>query len=296
MKEERKYYCLPKKIILKNQYLIKMVLSVSSLSVVYVAQDLTHNQRCIIKEFYPNKLVLRDLDQQTVLFRLPSLKQQFETARDAFFNEALILKKLNHNNIVKYIDHFIANNTGYIVTQYNKGVTLEQFIQHEQNISIRFFLKNIFIPIIDAVAELHRKGIIHRDLKPNNIIINNKNEPVIIDFGSAVRFKDATKKNIFVTPGFSPLEFYSETSKQGRFSDIYSLAATLYYYYCGQPPVEVSQRVIEDPLEDILKYNEFISPILARTVMKNLSVDSKKRLSSLSFFKMVIYWETLFAK
>lgn len=294
MKEEIKYYCLPRRVVLQNQYLVKMVLSISSLSIVYVAQDLKRNERCIIKEFYPKKLVLRDLDQQTVLVRQPSLKEQFEHARDIFFNEALLLKEINHDNITKYRDHFIANNTGYIVTQFYKGVTLERYIQDEQEISIRFFLRKIFIPIVDAVAALHRKGIIHRDLKPNNIIINNKNEPVIIDFGSAVKYKEATKKNIFVTPGFSPLEFYSETSKQGRFSDIYSLAATLYYYYCGKAPVEVSQRVIEDPLEDIRKYNEFISPILARAIMKNLSVDPQKRFSSLKLFKMILYWETLF--
>lgn len=291
MKTDLKYRCLPKKTILQNRYLIKKAISTSALSIIYLAEDLSCNQLCIVKEFFPAKLVLRDLDQQTVLHRFSSYKTKFAESRTAFFNEALILKELEHKNIMKYLDHFTANNTGYLVTKYYKGITLEQFIVSEKNISIRFFLQQIFIPVLNAVALLHRKGIIHRDLKPSNIIINSKNEPVIIDFGSAIKFKEVTRKNIFITPGFSPLEFYSETAKQGCFSDLYSLAATLYYYYCGKAPVEASQRVIEDPIENIRNYQEFISPCLAKAIMRNLSTDPKKRFTSVTWFKMIVYWE-----
>jgi serine/threonine protein kinase len=296
MDHKIKYTCLPNNTILNTDYRIKKTLAVSNLSLVYLAFDQKRRQTCVIKEFFPTQLVLRDIDRLTVLTKQPSLKDKFSQATAEFFNEALILKTVRHRNITKYLDHFTANNTGYLASEYYKGPTLEQYIKAEKNISLRNFLRNYFIPILDAVAALHQIGVIHRDLKPNNIIITKKNQPMLIDFGSAVRINDPGKKKIFVTPGFSPLEFYAENSRQGSFSDLYSLAATLYYYLCGQAPPEVTQRLFEDKLEDIKKYNEIISSQLAKTIMRNLAVDSQKRFKSVKRLKRIIYWETFFRR
>lgn len=296
MNENAKHSCLPNQYLLRDRYRIRHTLSVSDLSIVYIATDMTDNCLCTVKEFFPGKQTLRDLDHQSVVFRYPSLKEKYQRSLETFFNEALIIKELHHPNITRYRDHFPQNNTGYIVTEFCKGKTLEHFILKEQNISIRYFLKTIFMPLLDAVDSLHRKGILHRDLKPSNIILNKKNEPVIIDFGSAVKYRETSHKTIFITPGFSPLEFYATTTKQGRYSDLYSLSATLYYYLCGKPPVEVSQRVIEDPIENVTKYNDLISPFLARAIMKNLSIEPRKRFNSVKRFKRVIYRETFWVK
>jgi serine/threonine protein kinase len=252
--------------------------------------------QCIIKEFFPYQLVLRDLDHKNVVCKRPSVKECYEKSWDNFFKEAEILKGFNHHNIVKYMDHFSENNTEYIVTAYCSGKTLDKYIEQEQDISISGFLKNIMIPLIDVMQELHERGIIHRDIKPNNIIINEKGQPVIIDFGSAIHYQRSENKQIFVTPGFSPLEFYAENSKQGRYSDIYSLAATLYYYLCGKAPKAASERVIEDKIEDIRHYNSIISGPFSHMIMKNLTLDYRKRYSSLYVLRCCIYLEYLILK
>jgi serine/threonine protein kinase len=295
MKIKFKDSCLKRNITLNSRYKIKKTLAVSDLSIVYLAEDSSRKQKCVIKEFFPKQLVLRDLDQKTVIGRQPSLKAKLQQERALFFNEALILKTIKHHNIIRYLDHFTAHDTGYIVTKFYKGPTLEQYINSEKKVAMRDCLHNIFIPILNAVAELHKSGVIHRDLKPNNIIITKQNGPVLIDFGSAIRFQEPGKKKILITPGFSPLEFYSENSRQGCFSDIYSLAATLYYYFCGKVPIEVTQRVFEDNLENIRNYNEVISPWLAKVIMKSLAVDYQKRFKSLKLLKLLLYWESLTA-
>jgi serine/threonine protein kinase len=295
MNQLSRHNCLQREIILNSRYRIKKVLAKSDLSIVYLAHDCSDNQKCVIKEFFPQRFVLRDIDYQTLIIKKPSLKQQLQQAQELFFNEALILKTLQHRNINKYLDHFAANHTGYIVTAFYKGPTLHQYIKSEKQISKRSFLLNIFIPILNVVAGLHKIGVIHRDLKPNNIIITKRNVPVLIDFGSAIYFRKPGKKRIFVTPGFSPLEFYAENSRQGPFSDIYSLAAILYYYICGKIPVEVTQRVFEDSLEDLGKYHEVISPWLAKVIMRCLAVDSQKRYKSLQCLKLLLYLEAWLA-
>ncbi len=287
---------LPKKTILKKEYEIKQKLAVGNFSIVYMGNDLKNGSPCIVKEFFPNQIVLRDLDNMNVVCRRPGLKLRYHKARDVFFGEAEILKGFYHRNIVRYIDHFMENNTGYIVTAYCKGKTLDRYIENEADVSIGAFLRNIMVPLIDVGLELHKQAIIHRDIKPNNIMIDEEGQPVIIDFGSAIHYQNCKSKQIFVTPGFSPLEFYAGNTKQGRYSDIYSFAATLYYYLSGKAPEAASERVIEDGIEDIRKYNSIISRTFSHIVMKNLSLDYRKRNSSLYFLRCGVYLEYLLIK
>ena len=272
MAKDNEYIWLPKGVVLKDTYRIKRKIARSNLSIVYLGVCQKTGEKCIIKEHYPAKLVLRDLNRVGVVWRRPWLKGTYLQAQAHFFKEADILKDISSEYIVKYIDHFVQNKTGYIVLEYCPGVTLEQFIAKEKNVSITGFLKDIYLPLMKALEQIHKKGIIHRDLKPSNIVIKKNGKPVIIDFGSAVDYRGTEHKQIFVTPGFSPLEFYSKTAKQGRYSDVYSLAATLYYYLSGKTPLDVSQRIIDDQIEDIRSLNKIISARFAKVIMANLAL------------------------
>ncbi len=288
--------CLEEGMVLKDIYEIEAIISKGELGIIYLGYDLKKKEKCVIKEYYPNKLALRDIDKKMVLCKSSKLKEKYYNLRDIFLNEGVLLKKFNHKNIATYITHFIENNTGYIVIKYYEGQSLEQYIKENKKECTGDFLKRIFIPLINTIDVIHKKNIIHRDIKPSNILINKDGEPVIIDFGSAIEYKVCENKKIFVTSGFSPIEFYSEKSKQGIYSDIYSLSATLYYYLCKKVPLEVSQRVIEDDLEDIKKYNKEISLFFSRVVMKNLSLPYKKRFFSAKLFKICLYIEYFILK
>lgn len=283
--------CLQKGVMLKGRYEIQSAISVSDLSIVYKGYDYIGGVGCIIKEYYPKGKVLRDMDGKTVVFKMPSFRHKYDEGLSIFLNEGTLLGKLKHKNIAKCIDHFSENDTGYIIIEYYEGKTLDQYVKEERDFLISEQFKKICIPFVKAVDYIHRKGIIHRDIKPKNIVINKSLGPVIIDFGSACINKKGVKKRIFYTPGYSPLEFYSDKSKQGKYSDMYSVAATLYFYLCGKPPEKVTNRVIEDNIEDIGKYNKDISRLFSKTIMRNLSVDYKKRFSSLRLFILIMYIE-----
>ena len=115
--------------------------------------------------------------------------------------------------------------------------------------------------------------------------------PILIDFGSAILREGENKKDIFLTPGFSPLELYSEKSNQDRHSDIYSLSAILYYYLSGETPIEASKRIHEDNLISLKEMKSGVSKNLDRIIMKNLSLNIKKRSKYIKGFKLKLWRE-----
>lgn len=279
---------LPANSVLNDTYKIKEVIATSKLSFVYIAENIHEGNQLIIKEFFPNDIALRDLDNKTVVNRLPSTKQKFEDLKAIFLNEALIMRQINHRNIVKYIDHFDENESIYIVMEYYEGTLLDQYLKDFPINDRDHLYTSLFLPLIGALSYLHKKGILHRDIKPSNIMIDSEGNPCLLDFGSAIFYKTAENYQIFTSPGYSPLEQYSNVSEQGVYTDIYSLAATFYFSLTDIIPLDSSKRVIEDKIENVRKYNEKVSIILSRTIMWGLAVHAKKRCSSLKFMELAV--------
>jgi len=284
---------LPINGVLNDTYKIKEVIATSKLSFVYIAENIDEGNQLIIKEFYPNDIALRDLDNKTVVNRLPSTKQKFEDLKGIFLNEACILQQINHHNIVKYIDHFEENESIYIIMEYYEGKLLDQYLEDDPINNRARLYTGVFLPLIDAISYLHKKGILHRDIKPNNIMIDSEGNPYLLDFGSAIYYKTAEDYQIFTSSGYSPLEQYSTISEQGVYTDIYSLAATFYFSLTNVIPPDVSQRLIEDKIGDVRTYNKNVSILLSKTIMWGMTVQAKKRCSSLKYMKLVITIENI---
>ena len=284
---------LPINGVLNDTYKIKEVIATSKLSFVYIAENIDEGNQLIIKEFFPNDIALRDLDNKTVVNRLPSTKQKFEDLKGIFLNEACILQQINHHNIVKYIDHFEENESIYIIMEYYEGKLLDQYLEDDPINNRARLYTGVFLPLIDAISYLHKKGILHRDIKPNNIMIDSEGNPYLLDFGSAIYYKTAEDYQIFTSSGYSPLEQYSNISEQGVYTDIYSLAATFYFSLTNVIPPDVSQRLIEDKIGDVRTYNKNVSILLSKTIMWGMTVQAKKRCSSLKYMKLVITIENI---
>ena len=106
-------------------------------------------------------------------------------------------------------------------------------------------LWNILRPIAEGLDRAHRVGVLHRDIKPPNILINEDNRPVLIDFGSA-RFETAeatSTKVTFHTPPYAAIEQYVKTYPQGPWTDIYALGVVMYECVTGEKPPEVLERL-----------------------------------------------------
>ncbi|WP_017814710.1 serine/threonine protein kinase [Paenibacillus shenyangensis] len=274
---------------LANTYLIRRTLSVSELSVVYVARHMEKGTLHVIKEFFPGALVERSRDRRSVQCSQLGLKSKYNEMLSTFRQEGSILRELNHPGIVKYEDEFEENNTAYLVMEYCRGITLDRYIRQSAPQADPAFMQSRLLPVIEALEHIHQLGYIHRDVKPSNIMLVEDGQTKLLDFGSAVRYQNKTH-SILTTAGYSPIEFYSGRSSQGPVSDIYSLAATFYFCCQGRAPVDVPKRLFNDTLEK-LGSEQVSSPILSRVIHWGLAVSADKRCASLKWFKIAVQAE-----
>jgi hypothetical protein len=167
-----------------------------------------------------------------------------------FLEEARALARFEDApSVVRVHDYLQANGTAYMVMALIEGTSLHALYRSEAPLA-EARLKAIALPLLDGLQHVHRAGFLHRDIKPSNILIRPNGQPVLIDFGAARQAlggKSRSLTSIF-TPGYAPFEQYSSTGRQGPWTDIYALAATLYHGVAGLPPPQATDRVRDDPM------------------------------------------------
>ena len=113
-------------------------------------------------------------------------------------------------------------------------------------------LRGLLTPLLDGLSAVHGAGYLHRDIKPDNIVLRGSDvgSPVLLDFGAARLAMGAHSRRLTVvlTPGYAPIEQYSEASEQGPYTDVYALGAVLYYGLTGEAPQEATDRMLDDRL------------------------------------------------
>ncbi len=138
---------------------------------------------------------------------------------------------------------FEENNTAYMVMEFLKGRTLLRMVEESGPVEERFL-----VPLIEQVAGamtvVHQANVIHRDIKPENIIVTPDHRAVLVDFGTAREFAAGKTRRMttMLTPGYAPLEQYSQHARFGVFSDIYALGASSYHLLTGQLPTQATDR------------------------------------------------------
>jgi len=225
-------------------YEIVSVLGAGGFGITYLAEEKSLGNRPVaIKEYLPSQFAGREADD-SVRPHSDDSKATFEWGLDRFIKEAVLLSSLRHPSIVDVFTAFEANSTAYMVMRLEEGQTLSSLVKSSGGMT-EDLLKEILPPLLDGLEELHSKGIIHRDIKPDNIIIRSDGSPVLIDFGSArVAQSESTQHLTAVfTPGYSPPEQRNlSDSKQGPWTDIYGLGATIYFAISGQAPRDSTAR------------------------------------------------------
>ena len=232
-----------------EEYTIERQLSLGGFSVVYLACDAT-GRRFAIKEYLPNNLALRGPGQIRPQVS-PEHRGAFRYGMKSFFEEGGALARLSHPNVIRVFNFFRANDTAYLVMEYEEGRTLQEFVQRQQHPMSERFLRGLFTRLLNGLREVHACKLLHLDLKPANIYLRQDNTPLLIDFGAARQTLSSEQPMLepMYTPGFASPEHHGERQNLGPWSDIYSIGASMYACLAGSPPPAADLRLKGDSIQ-----------------------------------------------
>ena len=270
---------------LVGDYRIERVLGAGGFGITYLAKELALARDVTIKEYFPGDFAARNGSYEAVP-RSQDSAGDYQWGLERFIAEAQTLAKFDHRNIVRVYRYFRANNTGYMVLQFEEGQSLKTWLQNLGRAPRQYELDRLLEPLLDALALIHSENYLHRDIAPDNIIIRRDGSPVLIDFGSARGdiARQSRTVSALVKPGYSPYEQYAETgSQQGPWTDIYALGATLYHAISGKRPPDAPSRVVKDDLLPAreVALSSYRSSFLA-AIDNALALDIKKRPQSIA--------------
>ena len=287
---KRKEYYLKPGTILNGKYLVGRVLGEGGFGITYVGRDLTLDLKVAIKEYYPNGVVGRTVTVSDHVSLLNwTFSSSFENGKDRFIEEARTIAKMDKENAVVTVrDFFEENNSAYLVMEYVEGENLYSIMQKRGS---PFEAKELFPllePVFSALSELHEIGLIHRDISPDNIMIED-DRARLIDFGCArTSFQRAENEDSVLKHGFSPIEQY-ENRDMGPWTDVYAMAATIYYCITGNlipvAPVRAKNDTLQSPRDLGIK----LSKKQDRALMKALSVDRNQRFQTIGEFGKALF-------
>ncbi|MDE7350549.1 MAG: protein kinase [Muribaculaceae bacterium] len=266
-------------------YRIKRVLGQGGFGITYLAFDLTLERYVAIKEFFPKDYCDREETTSHVTLGTQNSSDFVGKLKAKFLKEARNIAKFDHPGIIKIHAAFEENNTAYYVMDYVEGQNLSEAIKTNGPLKEGKALEYVR-NVGNALEYVHSRSINHLDVKPANILIRKSDDsPILIDFGLSKQY-DSSGNQTSTTPtgishGYAPAEQYNDGGVK-EFSpqtDIYSLAATLYYALSGIVPPQAPKLI-----EDDLAFPASIPVRLIGTISRAMSPRRRDRQGSVSEF------------
>jgi len=231
-------YHLPPGTILAHKYIMGRALSQDFLGVTYLAWDLNFGLKLTVKEYLPQAFAYREVNCTEVRSRHGETEGLFAYGLERFLEEAKILSRFEGNSsIITIRDSFMAHGTGYQVANFLEGLNLAGYLERVDRISFRK-AQELFMPVMDALGEVHSAGMLHLDINPYSIFVTGTGRTILTEFG-LIRYalgERSPDPETALRHGFAPEELYRSPRIPGPWTDIYALAATFYLAITGTSP------------------------------------------------------------
>ena len=293
MPNEKFPLALPEGTVLAGQFIIDEVLGQGGFGITYKATDHKSGEKVAIKEYYPDTMVSRS--ETTVIPYTGEREENFKYGLGCFLREAETLAKyVDNDGIVSIRSYFEENGTAYFVMDFVEGVSFDQYIKDKGGKIEYEDAKNVLLPIIDALAAVHKDGIVHRDVTPDNIFITKDGAIKLLDFGAA-RYSIGDKSrslDVVLKHGYAPKEQYTRHGKQGPFTDIYTVGVCFYRAITGKLPVDSIDRLEEDDVVPPSTLGVKIEPHEEDAILKAMAVQPADRFKSMEEFKAALIGTT----
>ena len=283
--------------ILSGKYLVGKVIGEGGFGITYIGFNLDTELPVAIKEYFPSELATRDITAGNALSIFAGESQQlYKEGLEKYLREARNLTMFSDlPGIVTVKDFFYENETAYIIMEYINGITLKQHLIKVGGRMSQSEVTKMMKPVLESMIKIHETGMIHRDISPDNIMITKNNQIKLTDFGAARVFNGEDNKSITVVlkRGYAPEEQYRVKGVQGPWTDVYALCATMYKMITGITPQEALERIIEDNVEPLSKFDKDIWPEIDYAIMKGLSLRAQDRFQNVGELVDALYYSVI---
>ncbi|MGJ0607975.1 serine/threonine-protein kinase [Cylindrospermopsis raciborskii] len=221
------------------------------------------------------------------------LRPDFQEQQVKFINEAVIAARFNHPHVLKVYEVVQEGELFAVLMEYIDGISLSNYVDNNgqlpENQALRYINQ-----VGQALEHIHEDNYLHRDIKPDNILLkNNGQDAILIDFGLARTIATQSMSNS-LTQGYAPIEQYQRQGNFGPHTDVYGLAATLYYLLTANglrlegkvSPVPALHRKYEqEELPEPKSYNPSISEKVNSAIMDAMAIDPERRTENIKEFR-----------
>ena len=259
-------------------------------SIVYLAWDHSLDRHVALKEYMPSSIAARSGPIE-VGARSERHRETFDAGLKSFINEAKLLARFDHPALVKVYRFWEANGTAYMVMPFYEGVTVKDTVRALPAPPDEAWLRGLLAPLTDALNVIHHESCYHRDIAPDNVILlAGSSKPLLLDFGAARRvIGDMTQAlTVILKPGYAPVEQYAEVPgmKQGPWTDVYALAAVVYWAITGKTPPPSVGRMLGDTYVPLLECAAGrYEPRFLRAIDRALTVLPERRTQTIDAFR-----------
>ena len=272
-----------------GRYEVLSVLGQGGFGITYRARDVQLDREVAIKEYLPTALAVRQ-NGITVMPRSTKVAEDFTWGRDRFVAEGRVMATLHRApGIVRVFDFLEINGTAYIVMEMLHGDTLEGHIKKNGRLDASA-IDRILWPLLDGLEQVHNAGFLHRDIKPANILLDAAGNPTLIDFGAsrAAMVGRTVAMTAIFTPGYAAPEQFT-SAKQGPWTDIYGVSATLYHAITGVAPPSAFDRMLDDGYKPVAKHAPAgFAPGLLAGIDAGLAVRATDRPQSIAGWRQIL--------
>lgn len=256
--------------ILQERYVIEKAIGRGGFGTTYRATDTRVDVPVAVKEYFT--------------------EQNF-SEKEALQETKMAAKFYALEGIAAARDFFAEGGHVYIVMEYVTGVSIKKYIREHGPMNGEEMLQKIQ-PIIEALGKIHQEGVIHRDISADNLMITREGKLKLVDFGTARFTNEYLNKphTLVFKRGFAPIEQCRTNGRQGTWTDIYALCATMYYMLTGIVPDDAVERMIDDRLKSLEQMQGTRLHAKKRAcIMKGLEVDPEKRYQTIEEFYRSLY-------
>jgi serine/threonine protein kinase len=308
-KYQRPRNSLPLYEIVNGKYLIGRVLGIGGFGITYIAWDFYQGKRVCVKEYFPREIAIRTFRGRNYTEQLSvslhcgtgesrrepeQVQQAYLKGLQAYMKEA---ENLSHYylmpGIVSIRDFFYGNQTAYIVMEYIDGIDMKRYAAMRGGKLLPAETFAMLRDVLKALDAVHKDNIIHRDISPDNIMLTRKSEAKLIDFGAARDYVATKDAPVMLKHGYAPVEQYMRNSKQGPWTDVYSMCASIYYLLTGVRLPASPKRQQQDTVARLQVMGVPIPDDQDLAIMKGLSIAPGDRYQTIGELYQAIYHEPI---